>query len=409
MSLAPSTSSKEANGCPYHNSAQKTARIPDREIRPISQSIDGTWHIRSFDATKQILRGSSTKQAGFQAEALGDAMKMMRDPMLYLEGKEHHALRRETAHFFTPKAVRAYDDMIIAYVDSLLAELRQQKRLDLSDMSMKLAVRVAAQVVGLTNSDTDGMAQRISKFFEMEPLDGTVDWSVGSVKRMVEAQFYTSHFYLRDVRPALKTRREQRQDDLISHLIDQDYKNMEIMTECVTFGAAGMVTTREFIAAAAWHLLEDGQLRADYLSAETNQRHEILHEILRLEPVVGNLMRRTTEAIELTIDDETVTIPAGELINLHIYAANADSSVMGEPTDIVCTGRDLPRGVQSFGMSFGDGFHRCPGAYIAIEESDIFLTRFLKMDGVRIEQTPTVTWNEIVKGYELRDFIVAVA
>ncbi len=30
-----------------------------------------------------------------------------------------------------------------------------------------------------------------------------------------------------------------------------------------------------------------------------------------------------------------------------------------------------------------DGAHRCPGAYIAIEETDIFLMRFLKLDDLR--------------------------
>jgi hypothetical protein len=48
------------------------------------------------------------------------------------------------------------------------------------------------------------------------------------------------------------------------------------------------------------------------------------------------------------------------------------------------------------------------GAYIAIQESDIFLRRILKLEGIRIEQSPTVTYNQTVKGYELRNFIIAV-
>ncbi len=59
-------------------------------------------------------------------------------------------------------------------------------------------------------------------------------------------------------------------------------------------------------------------------------------------------------------------------------------------------------------MSFGDGHHRCPGAYLALEETDIFLQRLLRVDGLQIAQKPSVTWNDLTQGYELRSFILAV-
>jgi cytochrome P450 len=60
-------------------------------------------------------------------------------------------------------------------------------------------------------------------------------------------------------------------------------------------------------------------------------------------------------------------------------------------------------------MSFGDGIHRCPGAYIAIQETDIFLTRLLAIKTLRIKQKPKVSWSELVTGYEIRDFLITVA
>lgn len=59
-------------------------------------------------------------------------------------------------------------------------------------------------------------------------------------------------------------------------------------------------------------------------------------------------------------------------------------------------------------MSFGDGHHRCPGAYVAIQETDVFLRRLLALEGLRIERKPSVSWNDLVAGYELRGFTVAV-
>ena len=94
-------------------------------------------------------------------------------------------------------------------------------------------------------------------------------------------------FFYRDVKPAIRARRKVPQNgprgDVIGHLIDKGYKDFEILTECVTYAAAGMVTTREFIVMAAWHLLEDDTLKTHYLEADKAGRQRVLEEILRLE------------------------------------------------------------------------------------------------------------------------------
>jgi hypothetical protein len=59
-------------------------------------------------------------------------------------------------------------------------------------------------------------------------------------------------FLARDVRPAIKARREEGRDDVISHLIEEGYPDKAILIECMTYAVAGMVTTREFIVMAAW-------------------------------------------------------------------------------------------------------------------------------------------------------------
>ena len=59
-------------------------------------------------------------------------------------------------------------------------------------------------------------------------------------------------------------------------------------------------------------------------------------------------------------------------------------------------------------MSFGDGYHRCPGAYVAIQESDIFLRKLLAIETLKIEKAPDVSYNRTVSGYEARNFIISV-
>ncbi|MEM7802257.1 MAG: cytochrome P450, partial [Chloroflexota bacterium] len=163
-----------------------------------------------------------------------------------------------------------------------------------------------------------------------------------------------------------------------------------------------------FISAAALHFLRHDQMRADYLAADVEERHAMLQEILRLEPVVGELARRATKPLTLEVDGQTIEIPEGDLIKMNVYGTNLDDQAFGDNPELVCPHREIPRGVHEAGMSFGDGYHRCPGAYIAIEETDIFLTRFLQMDGLRLEQEPKIKRNEVVKGYEIRQFMVHV-
>jgi cytochrome P450 len=169
-----------------------------------------------------------------------------------------------------------------------------------------------------------------------------------------------------------------------------------------------MVTTREFISVAAWHMMEQPPVRSRYLAGDEAERLALLGEILRLEPVVGHLYRRATTDIQLDGDSST-TIPAGSLIDLHIYAANADEGVTGECPLALRPGRELQaEKVGPAVMSFGDGSHRCPGSYIALQESDVFLRKLLSLDGLRIERKPSVSWNDLVAGYEVRGFTVAL-
>jgi len=209
-------------------------------------------------------------------------------------------------------------------------------------------------------------------------------------------------FFLLDVKPAIAARRQSPGDDLISHLLGRGYSDVEILTECLTYGTAGMVTTREFVSVAAWHLLRDPELRADYVHGTEKERHAILHEILRLEPVVKTLYRRAGEG--LTVGGQAV--PLGSLLALNVQDANLDPSALGGGAAELCPGRELPRGVQPPVLAFGDGHHRCPGAFLAIHESDVFLRRLLLWRDLEIVSEPRVSYNEVVKGYELRGFRV---
>jgi cytochrome P450 len=209
------------------------------------------------------------------------------------------------------------------------------------------------------------------------------------------------------VRPAINAGRRERRDDLISHLLDEGCTNAEILGECITFGAAGMITTREFITLAAWHLFTDDTLRAAYTGADEPGRVAVLHEILRLEPVVATLARWATADITVPDGAGTVTIPAGAPVDIAIGDANLDTATVGDEPGRVCPARSLPDGVADAVLSFGDGPHRCPGAHIAIQETDIFLSKLFALPDVRMVQAPTTRLRNDIQSYELKGLVVA--
>lgn len=381
---------------------RKTARAGGAAGPAIERDAHGVWHVRGFREAQTVLRSPNAKQAGFRAELLERMPSRMRPPILYQQGAEHHTQRKQTARFFTPKAVSSnYRAIMEALAEQLVARLRQTGRADLSELSLTLAVRVVAEVLGLTASRLPGMTRRLNAFFAGEV--GGAGRGPRDLLHAAQAQWRLAVFYWLDVRPAILARRRQPREDVISHLLAQSCRDSEILTECVTFGAAGMVTTREFITVAAWHLLEQPALRARYLAAPEAERQQILLEILRLEPVVSHLYRRALAPMAVESSAGSVEVPAGALIDLHIAAANSDPAVVGADALTLCPGRPLQaEQVTPAVLSFGDGAHRCPGSYLAIQETDILLTRLLALDGLQLEREPTLRWNDLVSGYELR-------
>lgn len=389
-----------------------TPRV-ERQGADGSQGVSTVWRVRSLEAARQVLRARhATTQAGFTAEAIPQG-RLKHHPILVSDGPLHDEQRSKVARFFAPVVVaERYTSQMEECADRLLGKAGPGGRVVLDELALHYTVEVTAEVVGLTASSVPRMSRRLVSFFRQPPFDITRrdlgrtrrQWMLAAVNGLLPI----GRFYLADVRPAIRERRRARREDIISHLVDEGYTDVDILVECVTYGTAGMVTTREFVTMAAWHLLRDDALRARYAVAGQEERFAILHEVIRLEPVVGHLYRRAQEPISITDGDGSWTIEAGDLVDLCIRPANADPQAVGEDGLDLCPGRTLPRGVNAAGLSFGDGAHKCPGQPLAILESDVLLTRLLARSP-RLVREPQVGWDDLIEGYTLRGLEVELA
>jgi cytochrome P450 len=383
---------------------------PGVETGPALELVEGAgepvWVVRSFDLARRILREpAATRQAGFGADQVFRA-RGMRPPVLYLEGEQHRLQRRAAARFFAPAVIEGYRPMMEQLADQLVARLRADRATDLSRLAMRMAVQVAARVIGLTDSSVSGMSRRLGAFFASNPLaDGR---SPAALRRRVLGGARTAHFYGADVKPAIRARRRHPGEDIISQLLERGFSDLEILTECITYAAAGMATTRELMVAAAWHLIDDADLLRRYRNCDVIARRRLLEELLRVEPVVGYLRRRTTTPYVVEGEGGTTTIEAGALVDVRLRVVNADPEVVGADGTRVCPSRSLPPSVPPAAMSFGDGHHRCPGGPLAVMESEIFLSRLFASDLVA-DHPPHVHWNPVSQGYDLSRFPVRLA
>jgi len=421
----PGASGQSAAAARGHPGCPARKLVPPGEVSgpSVERILDRAgerWVVRSFEVARQVLRDSdSVRQAGFGAERVARAGAKMRPPILYLEGHPHRRQRKAAARFFAPKVTEDYRAMMETLSEQLVGSLRTDRPTDLSELSLKMAVQVAAQVIGLTNSPLRAMTRRLDAFFDGDSGSGPLERRVGmaglrasvaglnptALRRSVNHRTALLRFFFLDVKPAIRARRQQRADDVISQLLDQGFGDVDILTECVTYGAAGMATTREFITVAAWHLLDDPDLLAQWRKARTAERLQILEETLRLEPVVGHLYRRSTAPLTLTTPRGEEELAPNSLVDLDIRAINADATVVGAEPLNLCPARTLPSSVPATMMSFGDGNHRCPGGPLALMESEIFLTRLFERDIVA-DGPPTVQWNAITQGYDLDSMLI---
>jgi cytochrome P450 len=362
----------------------------------------GAQVVSSFAFGRDILRSAAMRQAIDIGADRFDTSNPATTPVIFLDGDAHRRKRSAIAKFFTPKAMTTqYRGVMESTTDALIRSLQASGRERLDVISLELAVRVASEIVGLTNSNVSAMSRRIAGAF----ASGTTQRQ-NRFEKAIAGAFYvfqSVNFFYRDVLPAIKARRAARREDVISQLLDQGASNKTILIECMVYASAGMVTTREFIVMAAWHLFEHDELRKRFVESGEEEQLAILEEILRLDPVVARVYRRAAEEVAQTSQGP---VAAGSHFAIDVRAVNTDESVIGsQPCALDPDRAGNAMGSRS-GLSFGDGPHRCPGAQVALHESRVFLDRLFRVPGIRLSRAPDMIWNQTLLTYELRNAVV---
>lgn len=386
-------------GCPAHSGRddRKSARIAEANLKP----MDDARMVGSFAAARDILRSAKMRQAGASAGEV-DLSRPDEISFFFLDGDLHRKRRAAVAGLFAPRTiVTRHQAVMNRTMDGIVASLRTRGSAPLDELSWQMAVDVAAEIVGLTDSDSNAnLALRVKAV-----LEGSVLRKPGLFHRLLfnlRMMVRVGRFWKHDLAPAIAARRIAPRDDVISYMVRENYSRKGMIMECLSYGGAGMMTTREFIVMAAWHLFDRADLRDRFLVGDEADQSAILEEILRLEPVASLLHRRAAEPV-----NGAAAMAEGETACVSIRAANVDEAITGPCPFELDPDRAKRMKVVGPYLSFGDGPHRCPGAQVALHETRIFLDRLLRLPGIRLVSEPEIQWNPLVQGYELRGAVVA--
>lgn len=356
--------------------------------------------MRGYAEARDLLKEQMI-QEGFNAE---DLRKSGFDAVLYQHGESHRQSRAAIAKFFSPTTVQqSHMPLIERTADEIIADLKSKKRANLRELSRQMATVVASAVIGL--NPTKAMIRRLDDMLHSPPFSGN---PVVQKLQTLRGHYLRFAFLFGDVMPAISRRRKSPQNDVVSYMLSKGKRPLDIWVECVVYAAAGMATTQEFICVVLLHCMRDEKFRKIMMSDNTSARYEALNEILRLEPVIGKLYRTTHEPVIVTSNGKEVTIPEGEKITFHVYDVNVDSSAVRESPRQLHARRKMDKRIYRSLIGFGSGPHRCAGEHLALAETDVFISKILRVPGLRIESGPNIIRNDTVEGYEVNDLILAV-
>ena len=394
------TMQSTAPACPvaHGRDDRKTATLAAANLKPHS----GARVIGGFAAAREVLRSPKVRQAGATADE-ADLSKPDEISFFFLDGEPHRKRRAAVAGLFAPKTIVSRHQAVMhRTMDAIVADLQRRGSAPLDELSWQMAVDVAAEIIGLTNSDSPrNLAMRVKSVLDssMERKPGFLNTLIFNAKMLVRV----GRFWKHDMVPAIAARKVQPVDDVISYMVKENYTRKGMIMECLSYGGAGMMTTREFIVMCAWHLFEKPELLHRFLNEGEDMQMAILEEILRLEPVASMLHRRAAEPVA----GAEAAVAEGELVALNIREANIDEAITGPCPYELDPDRAKRMKVVGPYMSFGDGPHRCPGAQVALHETRVFLDRMFRLPGIRLVSEPAMTWNHYIQGYELRGAVVA--
>jgi cytochrome P450 len=281
-----------------------------------------------------------------------------------LDPPRHDALRTMVFPFFGPSAARALEPQIRKWTLDCIDQHQDLGRIDaVGELAQQIAVRVSCHIGGFPIEDADYLVDVVMRYFlRDEGKEGLSDAGAAAQREMWD--------YLERLLTRRQESGEQRHD-AISVLLGQTDtwgdQTLRMTAEHLTLFLVGATETfPKTFATGLLRLWEHPEQRRE-LAQNPDLIPKALHEIFRYDMPTQWLGRTVTQDHEI----RGKKMRKGQPVLFLYPSGNRDEREFDQP-DVFDIHRNPPRH-----LTFGQGVHRCLGAFMASMEGKVLLEEVL--------------------------------
>lgn len=296
----------------------------------------------------------------FSAERPGMIAEMLGEPVLLnpieIDPPRHHHYRKILNPYFTPTAIKAYDEPVRQICRELIAKFRERGECEFID---EFAVPFPSYVF----LDLMGMPREMLDQFiawQDDLMRGTDPMVRVTAARSIYA-YLKQHMEAQKANPTNEFLRAMVEGEIEGRPIDY----YELMGMFYVLYVGGLDTVYSTIGWIMQHLATHPDLQ-QRLRASPELLPQAVEEFCRAFSVVV-----THRCVREDFVFHGVPMKKGDEVNLPITLANRDPAVFADPHTI-----DIDRKPRH--ITFGTGTHNCLGLHLAKRELRIVLEEFLK-------------------------------
>jgi cytochrome P450 len=311
--------------------------------------------------------------------------------LLFMEGEDHHRLRRLVSKAFTPRAVESLRPYTRSVIRGLLDRVFDAGRCDaVPALTNPFPIPVICALVGIEPDRIDDMSRWAGSILLSLRFDaGTF------IDEIEQAQAELDDY----LDALIAARRASPRDDLLSRLIAVEeagdrFSREELQAVVAMMLVAGTDTTRNQLANMI-HTFALEPAQWAMVRARPELVPNAVEEAIRWEPATQAIPRFAMEDIEVG----DLLIPAGTFVGLMSVSANHDEASLPGADRFDIT-REAPDAWQL--LTFGGGIHYCLGANLArVELTEALAELSGRIERLRLEGEPVPNPpGSVILGYQ---------
>ncbi|MBO6555534.1 MAG: cytochrome P450 [Pseudomonadales bacterium] len=335
--------------------------------------------ISDYDEASKALRERNLRQALYDEGSV-----IMQDVLVNLHGDEHRARRSLETQVFRRDFFRYYETEVFpTTLKETLAPYIESGEMDLVDFGYRVMVNLTVDFTGIdrplkTPEETADLMALTQLFGRTATMaHATVDRDA----LRAEAREALDRFDETYVVPSIASRTEKLQQLKAGEITEEDLPrdvltvllrnedNIDMTRDMLTremafFTLAGAHTSIHTLTHAMHEMLT-------WTSAHPEDRKRIdeaprfiqrcVFESIRLHPSSPIASRRSLCPMHIEQHD----IEEGDSVIIDLQTANRSTDMFGSDASEFNPHRDIPKGQQGYGLSFGRGMHACLGLNLA--------------------------------------------